>query len=485
MQILLVTPTDNNVGFEYNHSGRENLGVEYLLSSLRNAGNTVKSRNENILNVKNSEEDWNKYDLIGFSLPFWEYRDSYVNYINTIADTTNAKIIAGGHASTIGAKYFLGKCPKLLGIVMGEGEETICELVQYLKDGQDIYKIDGFMSRVSFKPRMILEELDELAFPDRDELRLSLTSELVTKEAQVETTRGCTYRCSFCSIPPYYEHAHGKRWRERSVDNICKELTQLFSDFPEIEIVSFTDDNFMGFDSRYHDRAIHIARHINSLRPNVTFEIVCRVDAIKITPFNELKSLGLAGVYLGIESGVQRVLDLFQKRTTVEQNLRAISILSDLGIGSDIGFIAFSPGMTMLEVQQNLDFLKRVIDDYPIFVHPGAIFRCLREYPKDLGEAALKDDSKKNLSSLDGPIRTLYETLDFLWHYKYESEFIHCERLATIQRDNLQLLDRQKAITIEILQLAFSFHKELMKDNNITTGELFSIQGCEVNNLME
>ena len=303
MRTLLLTLNDRHEGFEYVYSGRENLGVECLLASLRAYDYETVSRNENIRSVATKEVDWESFDLIGFSLPFWEYRDRYVKAINEIAEKSGSILIAGGHASTLGAKYFLAKCPRLIGVVMGEGEETLCELVRYMETGSDPREVAGLMSRESYEPRADLKPLDDLPFPSRDELRLSLASKVVVNEALVESTRGCTYNCSFCSIPSYYKHAHGKRWRERSVGNICEELTQLIAEFPEIDLISFTDDNFLGFDSRFHDRAIQIARHIHSLKPEIAFEIVCRVDAVVLEPFKELASLGLVGGYLGIESG--------------------------------------------------------------------------------------------------------------------------------------------------------------------------------------
>ncbi len=474
MLSLFITPSDRSEGFEYVHSGRENLGVEYLLASLRADGQEVLSRNENIPRVAHENADWKAFDLIGFSLPFWEYRAQYVAAINWVAEKTGATLIAGGHAATIGAKYFLAKCPRLLGVVMGEGEETLRELVQCLETGSAVHAIAGLMSREFYQPRFNLKPLDDLPFPARDELRLSHASNAVVKEALVESTRGCTYRCSFCSIPLYYKYAHGKQWRERSVVNVCNELTQLVAEFPDVDLISFTDDNFMGFNSRFHERAIRIARHLRSLKPQLAFEIVCRVDAVEPEAFRELASLGMAGVYLGIESGVQRVLDSFRKNTTVRQNLRAIEILSELGIGCDVGFITFSPGMTVLEVRQNFEFLSHIIEKYPIFVHPAAVFRCLREYPNDLGEAAIREDGTRDLSRLSSPIQAMYEAIETIWHKECEADFIRNEGLAATRGNDPALLAEQKAVTGRMLQIAFAVLREVEKHNELTVDDLFA-----------
>ena len=135
--------------------------------------------------------------------------------------------------------------------------------------------------------------------------------------------------------------------------------------------------------------------------------------------------------------------------------------------------------MTVTEVGQNLDFLKLIIEDYPIFVHQAAVFRCLREYPKDLGEVALTENATRSLSQLNGPIQALYEALDALWHERYEEEFIRCEGLAATNNDNSQLLDRQKAITVEMLEHAFTLHREVERHHDITSRDLLAGCDCE------
>ena len=106
MKILLITPNDSYSSMEYQYASRENLGVEYLISSLNEDGHEVESNNQNIKGEKNLfNANLSKYGLIGFSLPFWEYRKYYLKLINNLSQRTSAIIIAGGHAATIGAEY--------------------------------------------------------------------------------------------------------------------------------------------------------------------------------------------------------------------------------------------------------------------------------------------------------------------------------------------------------------------------------------------
>ena len=384
MRVLLITPSDHSQGFEYVYAGRENLGVEYLLSALRLAGIEAFSYNVNIQNGISLEDMASNADLIGFSLPFWEYRKQYVDFVEDISRISRAKIIAGGHAATIGVEYFLRECPSLSGIVMGEGEETIIHLAKELSANGNVKKLSGFYTRDGFEKRH-LGSIDALPFPDRDELGIILRQERSIKEAYVSTTRGCHNACSFCSIPPYYKLAHGPRWRERSVESVCGELEDLLSKYPKLDSISFVDDNFLGFNPNHRERGLLIAKKLHELNPNIAFEITCRVDSVDYELFRRLAEYGLSGVYLGIESGVQRILDLFKKNTTVEKNLKAIETIAQLGLVCDIGFIMFCPTITLDEVEANLFFLKAIIERYGVYVHPAAVFRNLKTYPTDLG----------------------------------------------------------------------------------------------------
>ncbi|MBI5676559.1 MAG: radical SAM protein [Nitrospirae bacterium] len=302
---------------------------------------------------------------------------------------------------------------------MGEGEETIVDLVKKYSAGDSIYKVPGFYARDGFVKRS-LEPIDTLSFPERDELEIILRQERSIKEAYVSTTRGCHNACSFCSIPPYYKLAHGPSWRERSVERVCSELESLLSNYPQIESVSFVDDNFLGFKTNHQERGLAIAKRLHELNRNIVFEITCRVDSVDHHLFSKLAEYGLSGVYLGIESGVQRILNLFRKNTTVENNLRAIDTIAGLGIGCDIGFIMFCPTITLDEVKENLLFLKSIIEKYGLYVHPATVFRNLKTYPTDLGLSALdlSEDSDQIPKSRALPHPTRPQLCPYLLHHK-------------------------------------------------------------------
>lgn len=475
MTTLLLTPSDHRAGFEYRLSARENLGIEYILSALRNAGHVAESINENIPGDRNSHDvRIEEYDCVGLSLSFWEYREEYARLINGLA-SRRAKFILGGHAATIGAEYFLSKCPSVIGVVMGEGEETLVELL-----GQPSWDVvvPGFYTRHGFVKRK-LSDVDSLAFPARDELRRSIASGTAFKEAYIASTRGCTNSCSFCSIPTYYQQSHGRTWRERTVGNVCEEIDMLLDDVPEIESLSFTDDNLLGFTKEHRQRAIRIAERIASKGRDVTFEITCRADSVDQDACEQLASLGLTGVFLGVESGVQRLLDVFNKRTTVEQNIRAVETLSEAGIGCDIGFIMFSPTISLSEVVESLYFLKHLMDTYPVYVHPATVFRSLRTYPTDLGRAALRGEESGDGVYHDIQVICLKTALQSVWERCYEARFLELECTAAADGEDAEgAIRKSRNMTFDLIDLALRGAQEIRQHNAVDGRLVAQRLGC-------
>lgn len=476
MSIVLVTPSDHSRGCEYVYAGRENLGVEYLLAALRNQGYNAVSFNENLCQ-ENIERIVSSADLIGFSLPFWDLREQYVDLIQKVSLLTQGKMIAGGHAATIGAEYFLRKCPSLIGIVMGEGEETISRLVKQLHTNGNLNNFPGFYTRYGFEKR-ILESIDTLPYPARDDLAILLRQERSIKEAYVSTTRGCHNNCSFCSIPPYYKLAHGTCWRERSAESVCGELADLLSKYPVLDSISFVDDNFLGFNPKHRERGLLIAKKLHELKRDIMFEITCRVDSVDHELFAKLAEYGLSGVYLGIESGVQRLLDLFGKHTTVNKNLKAIETVAQLGLCCDIGFIMFCPAITLDEVEANLLFLKSIIERYGVYVHPASVFRNLRTYPKDLGVSALKSQDD-DANHIPDKITLMYLTMNSIWKTNFEAEFLKIEHdflLSTTSGESD--VSQSLGFTIKMIDIGMRIISELKKNDKITEKKLSAVSNC-------
>ena len=170
-------------------------------------------------------------------------------------------------------------------------------------------------------------------------------------------SRGCYGNCAFCSISSFYRAQGGAAWRQRSVGSVIKEMAHLAGRYPGV-ILKFHDDQFIGPGRRGWEDAMHFAHALAESGVRIPFSIFARADTVERDLFMALKSAGLEFVFVGVESGSQRSLDIFNKRTTVEQNKLALQILYDLDIKFLTGLIFFDPYTEIQDVTANIRFLR-------------------------------------------------------------------------------------------------------------------------------
>ena len=300
------------------------------------------------------------YDVVGLS-PSMDSHKTTVQIIKKLRYRGfRGLIILGGYSATFEFKnYFLHTDKGLNVIFRGEADETFPKFLDFLDRKEDWTKMQGIVYLRDGKivvnpPARRIDNLDKLPFPRRD------TLEQVVKHrtpAHVCDSRGCYNRCTFCSIGAFYDLTKDKfRWRGRSPENIAQELERLQS--MGVNMVKFLGDSFFG-GSDWKERAYALCREIKKRNIKIKFRFSTRVNNIDKELFKELKCCGLFAVSLGVESGVQRKLDDYEKHTTVAQNLKAVKILKELGIYVQMGFILFDPWVTLKELEQEYIFLEQ------------------------------------------------------------------------------------------------------------------------------
>ena len=124
--------------------------------------------------------------------------------------------------------------------------------------------------------------------------------------------------------------------------------------------ITFVDDQFVGPGKKGKAWAYQLGEEILRRKIGAPFTCSCRVNDIDRDLFGLLKEAGLTCVFVGVESGTERGLLTFNKRTSVAQNVDALATLDKLGIGYKIGFMFFDPYTTFEEVKQNLRFLSDI-----------------------------------------------------------------------------------------------------------------------------
>jgi anaerobic magnesium-protoporphyrin IX monomethyl ester cyclase len=285
--------------------------------------------------------------------------------------------VIGNHYATFNAERILKKYPAVDIVVRGEAEETIVELADRIHKGEDLSKITGiaFRNRNGFtltSDSPLVKDLDALPFPNRAMLKAEYHSIMAganiapKKFTGIISSRGCAFGCRFCSCATLTHNV----WRARSAKNTLAELKQLAEE--GYKQLVFVDDAF----TLNPKRVIELCKGIR--REKLDFEWICegRVDNCSFEMLREMVTAGLRVIYFGIENANQRILDYYHKRITVQQAENAVRTARKAGVDVIAGsFIIGAADETRTEIQNTIDFAKRVPLDIPQFnilgAHPG------------------------------------------------------------------------------------------------------------------
>jgi radical SAM superfamily enzyme YgiQ (UPF0313 family) len=242
--------------------------------------------------------------------------------------------VVGGHHATILPQDFHNDAVDV--VVIGEGVYTFKKLVEAFDGGKDLSTVSGLAIRqhgtLSFTtPRKPTSDLDTLLMPARhltEKYRDRYFRGTWRPYASMITSRGCPYRCKFCSA----WRVEGGRYRTRSPEKVVAEIETI-----DEKLVSIADDNFL------HDleRAARIYELIKSRGIDKRYKLIGRADAIVRRPdiVKKWKEIGLDIMFVGFEAFRDEDLRRFNKRTTVAQNTEAIRILRNNGVTISAHFI--------------------------------------------------------------------------------------------------------------------------------------------------
>ena len=284
--------------------------------------------------------------------------------IKSISPSTS--IIAGGPHATATINRMLQNHPYIDVVVEGEGERPMRELLSSWQSPTQWVQIPGIAFRQgekyvitgNSKPVSDLDSLPSPNFPfvtdgpiknikyfDRSLNRFRNAMPLVT-------SRSCPFSCNFCAIILI-----GRQWRKRSAYRVVEDVKLFERQTAEpVEHVYFLDANFFV----QAKRSLEIANTLQENWPGITFSFSTRVNQLirGQSYLQELRSLGLRAVELGIESGSQKALIRFAKDTTVSQNYEAIRLLRENDIELLLDFIMFDAEATLDDIKSNLAFIE-------------------------------------------------------------------------------------------------------------------------------
>ncbi len=346
---------------------QDNLGVGYLASMLAREQQPVKvldfqSGKKNIFNSLLACQP----RVVGFSIIFQYHIYEFKELIDFLREQgITCHFTAGGHYPSLRYEDTFKILDQLDSIVLFEGEHTFLELVKKVNEDKDWKQIQGIAYRENGKVlqnelRPLETDLDTFPPPARQPLR---EYALGKKYATLTAGRGCFYNCSFCSIRRFYSKPPGPVKRLRRPEMVVREM-ELLQQQHDCSVFMFQDDDF----PVTAEKGAWIATfcsllHEKGLSDKIAWKINCRADEVDYESFARMKEAGLFLVYLGIESGTEKGLQLMNKRLTPQENINAIERLKKLGINYDYGFMLFEPSSTLETVKDNLDFLETICGD--------------------------------------------------------------------------------------------------------------------------
>ena len=215
-----------------------------------------------------------------------------------------------------------------------------------------------------------------MLFPARDDLKRIVELQDQAVAARMVASRGCKFKCSFCTTPQFY----GTTVRYRDPGEIVREMNYLADEFG-VTHIWFNDDLFID-GSPTNTRWVSRLTDLLAVNANTfTFRILCRADSFSDRNLHVLTALhhvGLSHIFLGLEAGSQHSLDVYNKGYTPARALQAVATIKEVGIDLQIGFIMYNPYCTFADLRENVEFLHAIGELYrffpltrPLSVFPG------------------------------------------------------------------------------------------------------------------
>ena len=304
-------------------------------------------------------------DIIGFSCMFsidWVSDRTLINFIHSKLPG-KILIVAGESVSGMPDMY-LKQCPGLTACIIGEGEETILEFIASIKENKSLNSINGLMFRgpegfIKTPKRERLRKLDQIPIPAWEEFPVTLYPR-PTKSSDgsygitlpLIATRGCPYRCTFCTSPDMW----GTRYFMRSPESVVNEIEYLKTNFNVI--------NFDFFDLTAIIQKKWVVDFSNLLKERKLnifwrFPAGTRSEAIDEEVIEALMSSGCDEIMYAPESGSERVLELIKKKVIIPKLMESMKLAKKRDMRVFINMIIGLPGERHMDIFKTCLFLMR------------------------------------------------------------------------------------------------------------------------------
>ena len=444
-------------------TAEESLGVEYLASSLNNAGYHAEIRDlwmdESVTTeglVKEILERKDEVLFVGTSSYMLNNKPTceLLKFLNK----HGIKATSGGYGPTFEPGMFLNSGADV--VIIGEGENSIVEVADWFNGVGKLEEIKGvcYLENGNLKTtekRELIDNLNSISFPERPYLHISKKRK---STVNVLSSRGCLGHCAFCSIAANFDKQKGKRWRGRSVKNIVEELKILQAQ--GVTHVKFVDDSFLELE-RNEQWCKEFARQIKSNQINMMFRASLRADKINENSMQYLKDAGFFSYSVGLENGSPTALKRMHKLASIEDNEKAIEIFDKLGLYMQAGFILFDNKTTLKELEENHRFLQKHIE----LVSKGIFSEMFAAVGTEFTAKNIKEDGQKFCSNNlylveDLDARQVYDNLK-KWQKHHSRVYdMVIDPISAPKAIPIQEMKKYYKIMIDLKQIDLNFMKD-------------------------
>ena len=248
----------------------------------------------------------------------------------------NIKIILGGVGPSPVAKEIINSFNFIDYVVIGEGEKALLDILNG-KSKSGIVKTD------------VIESLDDLPFPAYNLLDISKYD----AAPSIITSRGCSYKCAFCTEPFNFRRSPSFR----SNDNIINEIRNI-NEMTGKTMFLFQDDNFILNKSRFKD----FCETLQQLEFKINWKSFCRVDVIDEEILRWAKESGCVQLRFGIESGSDFVLNELNKGFTIKNAYNKIHKVLKYIPSVHTSFMWGFPFESKLDLKRTIKWMKKFED---------------------------------------------------------------------------------------------------------------------------
>lgn len=324
------------------------------------------------------EIEQRKPDIVGITNPFTTQIDNAIKVAQIVneVDPSILTVVGGPHVSAQPTQ-FLEQVGDVDIVVMGEGENTMLDIVEHYAQGKGVSKVEGIAykkdGRVVLNPRRAyITDLDELPFPayhlvnmekylrPPKRIRYRSFKSSLKREIPMVTSRGCPFNCVFCSV-----HLHmGRKWRAHSPEYVIAHIEHVVSKY-DVEHVHFEDDNLTLDIERFNEILEGVIA--KGIKFSWSTPNGIRAEGLDMGLLKKMKQTNCTGLTIGIESGDQHILDkVINKHLRLEDVIEMARMCKQVGLKLAGFYVIGFPGEKKEDMERTVEFALKLRKEYGV-----------------------------------------------------------------------------------------------------------------------